>query len=142
MECGVGTAAAAAAAPGRGHRPGTALVATRAMQVTFLRRRPLSPPAVGAQSGLSLGGRQDVQSRRPRAWPVGHTPAAARPPRPASAHLHREPLAPRALGPRLRRSDRARGCARSSARGAAGGVRRAAAAWAAAEEEEDSGAPL
>lgn len=104
---------------------------------------PETPPVVGAQSGLSPGGRRDVQSRRPRAWPVGHTPAAAQPPRPASAHLHREPLAPRALGPRLRRSDRARGCARSSARGAAGGVGRVAAAWAAAAaEEEDSGAPL
>lgn len=98
---------------------------------------PETPPAIGAQSGPSTGGRRDVQSRRPQAWPVGHTPAAARPPRPASAHLHREPLAPRALEPRLCRSDRAR----SPARGAAGGIVRAAAAWAAAEGE-DSGAPL
>lgn len=102
---------------------------------------PEGPPALGAQTGSSPGGWRDVQSRQPRAWPVGHTPAAARPPRPAGAHLHREPLAPRALGLRLRRSDRARHCARSSAQGAAG-VGRAAAAWAAAEEEEDSGAPL
>lgn len=100
---------------------------------------PERPPAVGALTGSSPGGWRDVQARRPRAWPVGHTPAAARPPQPAGAHLHREPLAPRAVGPRLCRSDRARHCARSSARGAAG-VRRAAAAWAA--EEEDSGAPL
>lgn len=96
-------------------------------------------PALGAQTGSSPGGWRAVQSRRPRALPVGHTPAAVRPPRPAGAHLHREPLALRALGLRLRRSDRARLCARSSAHGAAG-VGRAAAAWAA--EEEDSGAPL
>lgn len=130
-DCGGGGGGPRSRAP-PGHSPGS--------HRRYTGDLPETPPAVGAQSGPSPGGRRDVQSRRPRARPVGHTPAAARPPRPASSHLHREPLDPRALGPRLRRSDRAR----SSARGAARGVRRAAAAaaaWAAAEEE-DSGAPL
>lgn len=71
MECGAGTAAAAA--PGRGHRPGTALGATGAKQVTFRRRRPPTGrswvPAQAAGGTCNLGGRgpgpSDTPPRRP-----------------------------------------------------------------------------
>lgn len=67
MECGAGTAVAAA--PGRGHHPGTALGATGAMQVTFRRRRPLSGrsrvPAQAADGTCNLGGRGPGPSDTP-----------------------------------------------------------------------------
>lgn len=70
MECGAGTAAAA---PGRGHRPGTALGAIGAVQVTFRRRRPLSGrsrvPAQAAGGTCNLGspgpGPSDTPPPRP-----------------------------------------------------------------------------
>lgn len=69
VECGAGTAAATAAAPGRGHRPGTALGATGAIQVTFRRRRPLSGrsrvPAQAAGGTCNLGGRGPGPSDTP-----------------------------------------------------------------------------
>lgn len=135
MECGAGTAAAAA--PGCGHRPGAALGATGEKQVTFRRGRPLSGrspvPARAAGGTCNLGGR-------------GPCPSDTPPPRPGLPDR-------RALTCTASRSPRGLlglGCADRTALGAAlgvppgapaGGVRRAAAAaWAA--EEEDSGAPL
>lgn len=110
MECGVGTAAAA---PGCGHRPGTVLVATGAMQVTFLRRRPLSRrsqvSAQAADGTCNLGGR-------------GLGPSDTPPPRPGLPGR-------RALTCTASRSPRGLlglGCADRTALGAALGVPRGA----------------
>lgn len=67
VESGAGTAAAAA--PGRGHRPGRALGDTGAMQVTFQRCRPLSGrsrvPAQAAGGTCNLGGLRPGPSDTP-----------------------------------------------------------------------------
>lgn len=111
MEYGAGTAAAAA--PGRGHRPGAALGATGAKQVTFSRGRPLSGRSrVSAQAAgetCNLGSR-------------GPCPSDTPPPRPSLPGR-------RALTCTASRSPRGLlglGCADRTALGAALGVPREA----------------